>query len=395
MLNNSDPAQPNQFKNGYALIIGVGGYGQAELSVVQTKNDAEEIAAALQDPRACAYPQEHVSLLTSSEETTKAKIFTRLNSLPMEISKLNQHNKEKIDTLILFYAGHGYVTHDTYYILAQDSKSDIDSLISMDEFRKNLDFITLSREGIDNILIIINACKPPDADMTDREVVDDPALNVTELNTGLYKMNICLITACQPGQESALAEKAALTYFGQALASALRGYWPMRLNKFGDPIHTHGLCYALQEEVSLRTEGRQLPVFQFKPASDSLPFAIGLFRGARASLESELSEPSLRELLERRRALELATPSRQKSPESGRQRSAPARSTQRVRRAGHGRRRACTTRGRCRGLRHAPVAGARSPRRSGHRSGPASTHRAAPARSVVPLPAASRGERTR
>ncbi|MEH2119157.1 caspase family protein [Nostoc sp.] len=89
------------FKQGYALIIGVG----ADLPI--TIDDATAIANLLCDSSRCAYPTEQVHLLTG-EEANATNILSALSWLADVTGK--------DDTVIVYFSGHGMETPD-YYLM--------------------------------------------------------------------------------------------------------------------------------------------------------------------------------------------------------------------------------------------------------------------------------------
>jgi hypothetical protein len=80
------------FSNGYAVVVGVG----ADLPV--TIEDAKAIAGQLCDPARCAYPVDHVRLLTGD----KARRDTILSALNWLAEKAG-----KDDTAVVYFSGHG------------------------------------------------------------------------------------------------------------------------------------------------------------------------------------------------------------------------------------------------------------------------------------------------
>lgn len=89
------------FSQGYAVIIGAG----ADLPV--TEQDARGVADMLTDPERCAYPSEHVRLLTN-ERATAPQVHAALDWLAEAAGP--------DDTAIVYFSGHGVEAPD-YYLL--------------------------------------------------------------------------------------------------------------------------------------------------------------------------------------------------------------------------------------------------------------------------------------
>ncbi|RMD66876.1 caspase family protein, partial [Candidatus Parcubacteria bacterium] len=112
------------FSTGYAVIIGVG----ADLPV--TVQDARGVASILTDPTRCAYPSEHVRLLTA-EEATVPHIRAALDWLAQVTGP--------DDTAMVYFSGHGVETPDYYLIPYGYDLADLRrTAISGHEFTDNL-----------------------------------------------------------------------------------------------------------------------------------------------------------------------------------------------------------------------------------------------------------------
>jgi hypothetical protein len=93
----------NEFKNGYALLIGVG----YDKSLPATVNDAKALYDLLIDPRLAAYPQEQVQVLTE-EASTKDSILSGLDTLADQV-------RENPDaTVWIYFSGHGFLHEETH-----------------------------------------------------------------------------------------------------------------------------------------------------------------------------------------------------------------------------------------------------------------------------------------
>lgn len=83
----------NVFTQGYAVIVGVGG------DLPNTIGDATGIADILKDLERCAYPPDHVQLLTGGN-ATRAAILGSLGNLA-QVADVQA-------TVIIYFSGHGY-----------------------------------------------------------------------------------------------------------------------------------------------------------------------------------------------------------------------------------------------------------------------------------------------
>lgn len=78
--------QPEQFPHGHALLIGVGSYARAYLSVPATACDATALAEVLCDRQTAAYPPEQVTLLTD-QEATRTAVLRALDDLAARVAR--------------------------------------------------------------------------------------------------------------------------------------------------------------------------------------------------------------------------------------------------------------------------------------------------------------------
>jgi Caspase domain len=97
------------FTQGYALIVGVGG------DLPNTVNDARGVASLLTDPTRCAYPRDHVSVLTG-EQATRTSILSGLDALAGSTNVQS--------TVIFYFSGHGCkvatLDDDRYFLIPSD-----------------------------------------------------------------------------------------------------------------------------------------------------------------------------------------------------------------------------------------------------------------------------------
>ncbi|MFM9888350.1 MAG: caspase domain-containing protein [Burkholderiales bacterium] len=105
-----------QFKHGYALLIGVGQHNvDSRLSLPVTVNDVAALERTLIDPRLCAYPRDHVRAHVN-EAATNSNILQGLAWLK------TRANADPEATMLIYFSGHGWVSPDErYFLVSQDT----------------------------------------------------------------------------------------------------------------------------------------------------------------------------------------------------------------------------------------------------------------------------------
>src|SRR5512140_284928 len=83
-------------EDAHALVIGISRY--VHLETLPPTQDAQDVAAVLQDPSCCGYPPSAVHLL-GEEAATRAAILAALDALA--------HATSEASTVFIYYAGHG------------------------------------------------------------------------------------------------------------------------------------------------------------------------------------------------------------------------------------------------------------------------------------------------
>ncbi|MBX3052264.1 MAG: caspase family protein [Caldilineaceae bacterium] len=132
------------FTDGHALLVGVG----ADLA--NTIDDAKEMNAILTDEERCAYPKEHVQLLTGEKATR--------NDILAGLDKLAQTTNEE-STVIVYFSGHGYqvktIAGRSHFLMpygyAVDDLSE--TAISGQEFAQKLQVIPAQK-----LLLLLDCC---------------------------------------------------------------------------------------------------------------------------------------------------------------------------------------------------------------------------------------------
>lgn len=112
---------PQQFTNGYALLIGVNENAVSGWALPDVANDIEALAEVLRHPERCAYPPANVKTITG-KAATRQGILDGLDWLHQSIEADESGNA----TAVLYYTGHGWVDTTTepnaFYFIPFDVK---------------------------------------------------------------------------------------------------------------------------------------------------------------------------------------------------------------------------------------------------------------------------------
>lgn len=265
------------FTQGRALLIGVDLYKhKPELDVPQTANDIRALADVLQNPQYCGYPADQVQVLTG-EQATRANMLAAFEKLADET--------QATDTVIVFYAGHGFFSHDTkYHLSCYDSSFEAEYInpgegIAEAELVQALRFIKSQR-----LLLIVNACYSGNMSRSLSGEQPSEGLHGQPLPMGLANALLsagegrAIITACRSGQKAYFSDNKDLTYFGEELINGLKGNGTNN-NGFVGLFDLYAYLYH-----SLTSSLESLNVKQ-EPELTILkgvgPFPLALFMGAK------------------------------------------------------------------------------------------------------------------
>ncbi|MEM7115779.1 MAG: caspase family protein [Chloroflexota bacterium] len=104
-----------QFKHGYAVIIGVDASQVSRLALPDVAKDVKALHEVLTHPERCAYQPENVKLLLG-EESTKVKILKALYWLQDKVEA------DPEATAVIYYSGHGMEDKNAnqYYLIPYD-----------------------------------------------------------------------------------------------------------------------------------------------------------------------------------------------------------------------------------------------------------------------------------
>jgi uncharacterized caspase-like protein len=278
------------FKNGHALVIGVGSHQHVPaLNVPITVADAQAVARVLGDEAYCGYPQEQVTLL-HDDTATREGILGALDRL---VSSLQES-----DTLFIFYSGHGeYGSDGEYYLVSNDVRVADRKVVPGTGVNHGALLEALARIPARRVLMVFNACHSGEISPTLGAEDDLGAKSLPGaaadalLGTGSGRV---IITACREAQYSYIG-KGERTLFAQALVDGLRGVDVLPRGGF---ISAYDLYASLYDSVSDKVQN--LYQRQQEPELTVLkgvgPFAVALYRGAvdtsLSAAEAEQEPPS-------------------------------------------------------------------------------------------------------
>jgi hypothetical protein len=270
------------FRNGHAVLIGVGSYAHApQLDVPITVDDARAVAAVLRDPQYCGYPPEQVTLL-NDDAASRDRVLAAFDALAARVAE--------DDTVLIFFAGHGAYGDDGYYLTTQDTRLSGGRVVPGSGLREGELIARLRTIKARRMVLLVNACHAgelaPVLGTDEASPSGAPLPSSTAaalLGTGSGRI---IISACRENQVAYIGP-GPLSLFGQALVDGLcgkgvssnRGY----ISVFDLYIH---LYFALDEAVprlvsagTRRRYGeRQEPELTILKGVG--PFALALYRGA-------------------------------------------------------------------------------------------------------------------
>ena len=249
------------YDGGHALIVGVG----ADLP--NTTRDAKGVSDILKDPSRCAYPPEHVNLLTS-EGATRDAVLSALDTLAQTSSPES--------AAIVFFSGHGYrVTSPTgefYYLLpyGYDLRRLDQTAIGGAEFTARLRAIPAKK-----LLVLLDCCHAGGVG----EETEAPGLDLAKspmpseardlLAEGSSKL---VLIASSRSDELSFAGRP-YSAFTLALIEALSGTGAARQDGY---VRVADLALHARQVVPGRTRDRQHPVLHFEQADN---FVLAYYAG--------------------------------------------------------------------------------------------------------------------
>lgn len=236
------------FQQGYALLIAVDESQETNLALPAVAKDLNALKAVLIHEERCAYPPDHVKVLTGSDATL-AGIRAGLDWLQDQIDNDTTGNL----TAIVYYSGHGCRDKQTgaYYLLPYDvnQKRLATSALSATAFSETVKALTPKR-----LLVILDCCHAAGMDVKGDEptaapspaafandryeaspipitawlgpdaIVDAPidgAKGLEQLQTGAGR---AILSSCQASEKSYIRQDRTMSIFTYHLIAALTGH---------------------------------------------------------------------------------------------------------------------------------------------------------------------------
>ncbi len=240
-----------QFKQGHALIIGVG----ADLP--NTVDDAIGLGDIFKDTERCAYPSTQVQVLTS----TNAKRQHILDGL----DKLVQVEADA--TVVVYFSGHGYEAMSSFgkatYLMpyGYDVNQLMATAVSGQELAAKLTTIPAQK-----LLLLLDCCHAGGLDptQTPKSVQMTKAPLPPEAATLLAQGNGRVVIASSRADELSYAGKP-YSAFTLALIEALAGAGASKQDGY---VRMTDLALYAREKVPGRTGDKQHPILNFKDADN-------------------------------------------------------------------------------------------------------------------------------
>lgn len=270
------------FETGHALVIGVGQYQLiSQYNVPIAGRDADAVRTALQDPARCGYPAAQVTTLIN-EKATRAAILATLDTLASQLKEL--------DTLFLFFVGHGvYGTDGNYYLTTHDTQLQDKQVVAGTGVSENDLIERLRKIPVKRMLLVINACHSGEIsasfDVRTSLGSEAPPQKLTEalLSTGAGRITI---TACRPDQQSWIKNGEKLSIFSGALVNGLKGDAP-NSNGYISAFGLYEYLYTESKEAAAELGYDQEPELTIIKGVG--PFPVALYRGASKTGSFDIS----------------------------------------------------------------------------------------------------------
>jgi len=251
--------KPASFDQGHALVVGVG----ADLP--NTVDDAVGLVDILEDTARCAYPPDHVHLLTD-EGATREHILGALDAL--------SQSTDPQSTVLVYFSGHGYQvaspTGEFYYLMpyGYDLSRLYQTAISGADFTDRLRAIPAQK-----LLVLLDCChaggvgeaKAPGLQLA-RSPLPPEAHDLLAEGSGRV-----LIASSQEDELSFAGRP--YSAFTLALTEALCGVGVAKQDGY---VRVADLALHAREMVPGRTGSRQHPILHFEQADN---FVLAYYAG--------------------------------------------------------------------------------------------------------------------
>lgn len=249
----------HSFNQGHAIVIGVG----ADLP--NTADDAIGLANILKDSSRCAYPDNHVALLTG-ERATRSHILSALDQLAST-------TKEDA-TAIIYFSGHGYRAQtsigEAYYLMpfGYDLSRLYETAVSDNELAAKLQAIPARR-----LLLLLDCCHAGGLDgakAAGLSLTKAPLPPQAEMLFSQGSGRVAI--ASSRADELSFAGKP-YSAFTLALIEALVGVGVAKEDGY---VRVADLALHTRQMVPQRTNDRQHPILHFEQADN---FVLAYYAG--------------------------------------------------------------------------------------------------------------------
>ena len=266
------------FKNGYALLIGVGECAYPKWSLPVTVRDVEALEAMLANPNSCGYIETNIHTLTNKQANQQA-ILDELHWL----QKIANNDSET--TVIIYYSGHGWLDKlsNSYYLIQHDIEpfdipgTALKAKVFTEELRKIQS---------DRLLVIVDSChaagmatskdKPSHSRIPNDFISVAPNKDIFSSLTA--KKGRAVFMSCAGYQQSWIREDQTMSIFTNHLLEALNGAANLKGDK---TVTVSNLMNHLGKTVNISTQKAyqriQEPQFDFSTED----FAIALLQGGK------------------------------------------------------------------------------------------------------------------
>jgi hypothetical protein len=243
------------FTHGYGVIMGVG----ADLPV--TVADAQGIADLLRDPARCAYPPDHVHLLTNAD-ANRDNVLRALDQLAQDA----QQDPEM--TAVIYFSGHGLET-PTYYLMPHGyDLADLDhTAIVGTTFTERLRAIQARK-----LLVVLDCCHAGgQAEAKGLPGAKSPLPPTVREELGASSGRV-VIASSRKDEVSFTGQP--YSVFTAALLEALAGYGAFERDGYARVLDT---VMWLGRKVPDRTNDKQHPIVKVSNLEDN--FALAYYAG--------------------------------------------------------------------------------------------------------------------
>jgi hypothetical protein len=245
------------FKQGYALLIGVG----KDLPI--TVKDATAVKDILIDSQRCAYPINQVKILTENQATRQGI----LEGLDWLIAKVQTDPDAMV---IVYYSGHGGCVPDYHLLPYNYDQNDImHTAVSGAEFTEKLRAIQTKK-----LLILLDCCHAGGMAEVKSGFIKAPSPPELEniLSAGSGRV---VIASSRKDEVSRIGDP--YSKFTQALLEGLAGYGAAENNGYA---YLTDVAMYIGHVVPNNTDEKQHPILKLAAADD---FAIAYYAGGEKS----------------------------------------------------------------------------------------------------------------